>query len=56
MSTKGCSEFSILLRSGVINKNVKDECVETRSFKFLQMTQDLNKIKNPEHPFVDIGK
>ena len=26
-------------------------------FLFLQITQDLNKIiKNPAHPFVDIGK
>ena len=26
-------------------------------FKFLQITQDLNKIKkNPAHPFVDIGQ
>ena len=33
MSTKGCSGFFfILFRSGVINKNVKSECIETRSF------------------------
>ena len=37
--------FFILFRSQVINKNVKDECVETRSFLFLQITQDLNKIQ-----------
>ena len=33
MSTKGCSEyFFILFRSWIINKNVKNECVETRYF------------------------
>ena len=35
MSTKGCSEFFfILFRSWVIIKNVKNECVKTRSFLF----------------------
>ena len=49
--------FFILFRSWVINKNVKNECVETRSFLFFQITQDLNTRKKiPEHPFVDIGK
>ena len=49
--------FFILFRSWVINNNVKKECVETRSFLFLQIIEDLNKIlKNPEHPFLDIGK
>ena len=37
--------FIILFRSWVINKSVKREFVETRSFWFLQITQDLNKIK-----------
>ena len=33
MSTKDCVElFFILLRSWVIKKSVKNECVETRSF------------------------
>ena len=33
IATKGCSEFFfILFRSWVINKNVKNECVETRVF------------------------
>ena len=56
ISTNWCSWFfCILFRSWVINKNVKNECVETRFFWFLQITQDLNKIKkNPEHPFIDI--
>ena len=48
--------FFILFRSWVINKNAKNECVETRSFLISQVTEDLNKIKkNPEHAFVDIG-
>ena len=48
--------FYILFRSLVINKNVKNKCVETSCFRFLEITQDLNKIKkNLEHPFVDIG-
>ena len=39
MSTKGCSEFFfILFKSWNINKNVKNECVETRFFSFLHIT------------------
>ena len=57
MSTKGSSEFFfILCRSWVINKNLKSECVETRVFLFLQITQDLNKIILKKHSFVDIAK
>ena len=41
----------ILFKSWVINKNVRNECLETRSFWFLQMTQDLNKIKKSWTPF-----
>ena len=57
MSTKGCvvcEIFLILFRSWVINKNLKNECVETRSFLIFAITQDLNQIK--KIPFVDIGK
>ena len=32
MSKKGVQDFFILFRSWVINENVKNECVETRSF------------------------
>ena len=32
ISTKGCSGFFILFRTWVINKNLKNDCVETRSF------------------------
>ena len=46
--------FLILFRSWVINKNLKNECVEPGLFLFLQITQDLSKIKKiPKHPFVD---
>ena len=45
MPTKWCLRFfKILLRSWVIDKPGFCECVETRSFLFLQITQDLNKI------------
>ena len=41
----------------VINKSVKDECVERGLFLFLQITQDLNKVeKHPAHPVLDNGK
>ena len=57
MSKKGCSGFFfILFRSWVTDKNVKNECAETRSFYYLQITQDLSKIKKSHTPFVDIGK
>ena len=44
MSTKGCSGFFCFVNK--FNKNLKNECVETRSFLFLKITQDLNKIIN----------
>ena len=56
MPTEECSRF-FDFRSWVINKNGFSKCVETRTFLFLQITEDLNKIrKNPEHPFLDIVK
>ena len=49
--------FFILFRSWVINKNVKNECVETRSFLiFGNNSRSKQNYKNPAHPFVDIGK
>ena len=49
--------FFILFRSWVINNNVKKECVETRSFFiFANISRSKQNKKNPEHPFVDIGK
>ena len=46
MSKYGCLEFFLILfKSWVINENVKNECVETRSFSFLQIKfKKLNKI------------
>ena len=59
MSTKGCSGFFFLfcLELELFTK-IKKDLVSTHSQKpGLSITQDLNKIlKNPEHPFVDIGK
>ena len=37
--------YIFLNRSWVINKNVKNKFAETRSFSFLQITEDLDKIK-----------
>ena len=52
-----CGIFFILFRSWVINKSVKDECVERGLFLFLQITQDLKKVeKHPAHPVLDNGK
>ena len=50
MSKKGCSGFFLFyLDIELLIKFKKQE--------FLQITQDLNKIKkNPAHPFLNIGK
>ena len=46
-----------LFRSWVLKKNVKNKCVETRSFFiFASNTRSKQIKKNPKHPFVDIGK
>ena len=40
-----------------INKNIKNECVETRSFLiFANNSRSKQNKKNTEHSFVDIGK
>ena len=45
MSAKGCSEFLLFwLDLQLLIKNVKNECVESRFFLLLQITQDLSKI------------
>ena len=55
MSTKGC--FLISFRSWVINKSVKNECVETRSFLICaNNSRSKQSKKNPAQPFADIGK
>ena len=53
---KFCTCFLIKNDYNYINKNVKNECVETTYFSFLQKNSisKQNK-KNPEHLFVDIG-
>ena len=58
MSTKGrVGFFLILCRSWVINKNVKIECVETRSFLiFANNSRSKQNRKNTAHLFVDIDK
>ena len=49
--------FFILFRSWVIIKNVKNECVENRSFViFANNSRSKQNKTNPEHRFVDIGK
>ena len=57
MFKKGIWDFFILIRSWVINENGFYECVETRSFFiFVDNSRFKKKKKNPEQPFVDIGK
>ena len=46
----------ILFRPWGINTNVKNQCVETRSFLFLQITQDQSKLKKLPNLFIGIGK
>ena len=49
--------FLILFRSWVINKKVKNECIETRSFLiFASNSRSKQNKKNPRHSFVDVGK
>ena len=43
-------------RSWVINKNVKNECVESSFFIFANNTRSKQNKKNPKHSFADIGK
>ena len=45
-----------MFRSWVINKNIKNECVETRSFLIFTNNSRSKQNKNPAHPFADIGK
>ena len=52
--TKGCVGFYLDLE---LFAKIKKDLVSTHSFfTLLLITQDLNKIKNPTHPFVDITK
>ena len=60
MSKKGCSGFFLILFRFCLdfrNKNVKNECVETRSFLiFENNSRSKQDKKNPTHFFVDIDK
>ena len=58
MSTKGCSGFFLVsFRFWVIKKTGFCDYVETRSFSiFVNNSRSKQNKKNPEHPFVDIGK
>ena len=48
--------FLFCLDLELLIKILKNECAETRSFLFLQITQDLKKIlKHSKHPFVETG-
>ena len=50
-------DFFILFRSWVINKIVKNECIETTSFLiFANNSISKQNKKIPEHPFVDIDE
>ena len=58
MSTRECVGFLLYYLELELFAKIKKDLVSTHSQKpDLSITQDLNKIKkNPEHPFVDIGK
>ena len=57
MSTKGCLKFILFCLDLEFFAKIKKDLVSKHSQKLsLSITQDLNKTKNPDHPFVDIGK
>ena len=57
MSTKGCVEFfSFCLYLKLLINLFSVSVQKPGLFWFWQITQVLIKIKNPSHPFVDIGK
>ena len=57
VSTKGCSCFYILFRSSVICENKKGPGFYTLiEIRFINNSRSKQNKKNPEHPFVDIGK
>ena len=57
MSTKGCSRLFLFYLELELFAKIKKDLVSTHSQKpGFPITQNLNKIKNPEHTFVDIGK
>ena len=57
MSTKGCVGYFLFYLDLELFARIKKDLVCTYLFlTLLLITQDLNKIKNPIHPFVDITK
>ena len=56
MSTKGCSGYFLFcLDLELLKKNVKNECVETRSFlTFANNSRSKPNKKNPKHLFVEM--
>ena len=57
MSTKGWVGFFLFHLDLELFAKIKKDLVSTQSFfTLLIITQDLNKIKNPTQPFVDITK
>ena len=57
MSTKKYVGFFLFYLDIELLAKIKKDLVSTDSFFTLSLiTQDLNKIKNPIHPFVDITK
>ena len=53
--SKGCVEFFLFYLDLELFAKIKKDLVSTHSFlTLLLITQDLNKIKNPTHPFVNI--
>ena len=58
MFAKRCLGFFLFCLDLELFAKIKKDLVSTHSQKpGLSITQDLDKIKkNPEHPFVDIGK
>ena len=58
MSTKGCTEFFLFcleLRVICLNQKGPGFCTLTQ-IRFFNNTRSNQNKKNPEHPFVDIGK
>ena len=57
MSTKGCLGFVLFCLDLELFAKMKKDLFSAHSFfTILLITQDPNKIKNPEHPFVEIVK
>ena len=48
---------TVFEKPGILSENLKNECVETKSFYiFIDNSRSKQNKKNPRYPFVDIGK